>query len=157
MPIRPASTDDVETILDLIRGIAEYENLTHQLEATTEKLQESLFGENPVAYALVAEDDSSGIVGYAIYFYNFSTFLAQKGIYLEDLYVKPEYRGKGWGKKLFTAVAKIAYDQNCGRMEWMALDWNDPALEFYRAQGASLLEEWRLLRFLRPELEKLLK
>lgn len=152
--VRPARPSDVNSILELIRGIAEYEKLTHQLEIDESRLHQSLFGDNPVPRALVAESKGS-VVGYAIYFYNYSTFIGKPGIYLEDLYVDPDYRGKGHGNALFKTVAKIAYDEDCGRMEWMALDWNEPALEFYRERGAQLLDEWRLLRFTRPELEAL--
>jgi len=154
--VRPAIPEDIDDLLRLIRGIAEYENLTHQLEATPERLRQSLFGEKPVARALVANLDKVGTVAYAIFFYNFSTFLAKPGIHLEDLYVSPQYRGQGIGKALFKQVARIAHQEGCGRMEWMALDWNTPALDFYKAQGADCLKEWRLHRFLRPDLEKLI-
>ena len=152
--IRPANPDDIEDLLRLIRGIAEYENLTHQLEATPERLHMSLFGDQPVARSLIANASNAGAVGYAIFFYSFSTFLAKPGIYLEDLYVMPEYRGQGIGKALFRAVAEIAREEDCGRMEWMALDWNTPALDFYKANGACLLEEWRLHRYTEADLNR---
>ncbi|OUW15927.1 MAG: hypothetical protein CBD18_07955 [Opitutales bacterium TMED158] len=152
--VRSARPRDVNRILEMIRGIAEYEKLAHQLETDESRLHESLFGENPVPRALVAEHEGF-LVGYAIFFYNYSTFVGRPGIYLEDLYVDVNYRGKGYGNALFKAVTRIAYDENCGRMEWVALDWNDSALEFYRERGAQQLDEWRLLRFARPELEAL--
>ncbi len=154
MAIKQAESSDVPAIMEMIKGIAEYENLTHQLEVTEERLEGQLFCENPVARALVATEN--GIhVGYAIFFYNFSTFIGKPGIYLEDLYVKPDYRGKGHGKALFLEVARIAHEEDCGRMEWMALDWNEPALDFYKQQGANLMDEWRLLRFNRDDLERI--
>ncbi len=152
--IRPAQPNDVPRLVAMIRGIAEYEKLTHQLQVDESTLNESLFGSNPVPRALVGTINSV-IVGYAIYFYNFSTFIGSPGIHLEDLYVDTKYRGSGLGTALFKQVAKIAHDENCGRMEWMVLDWNKPALDFYNCQGARLLEEWRLLRLTRPELEAL--
>lgn len=157
MQIRPAAPSDVPTILELIRGIAEYEKLTHQLQATEDLLHEALFSDSPAAKGLIAEHESDGTIGYAIYCYNFSTFLCKRGLYLEDLYVKPEYRGQGAGKALFNAVAQIAHDEGCGRMEWTALDWNTPALDFYQAHGAQALSEWVLHRFDRPHLEALVE
>ncbi len=152
--IRAAQESDVAPIMEMIRGIAEYEKLTHQLEITEESLHESLFGDNPTPHALVATL-AGQTVGYAIYFYNFSTFLGKRGLYLEDLYVESEYRGKGVGNLLFKSVAQVAYDEGCGRMEWVALDWNTPALDFYQAKGADMLDEWRLHRLTRDGLEAL--
>ena len=152
--IRQATPSDVPRIIELIRGIAEYEKLTHQLEIDEARLHESLFGENPVPRALVATSGDRTI-GYAIYFYNYSTFIGKPGIYLEDLYVEPDYRSRGFGNALFSRVAKIARDEDCGRMEWMALDWNEPALNFYKERGAKCLDEWRLLRFTEDDLKRL--
>lgn len=151
--IRPATENDIPALLELIRGIAEYEKLADQFEATEERLHHALFGERPAARGLIAEHATDGPVGYAIFCYNFSTFVAKAGIYLEDLYVKPEYRGQGIGKSLFKAVAKIAHQENCGRMEWVALDWNTPALDFYKSQGAQCLEEWKVHRFNEEQLK----
>ncbi len=154
MATKHAEKGDIPAIMEMIRGIAEYENLTHQLEVTEERLEKHLFEKNSVARALIATQDETP-VGYAIFFYNFSTFIGKPGIYLEDLYVKPDYRGKGYGKTLFQMVARIAYEEDCGRMEWMALDWNEPALDFYKQHGANLMDEWRLLRYNREDLERI--
>ncbi len=154
LEIRPARPEDVSSILELIREIAAYEKLSHQVEVDEASLNESLFGEHPVPHALVAICEDQ-IIGYAIYFYNYSTFIGRPGIYLEDLYVKADYRGRGFGNALFNRVAKIAYEENCGRMEWMALDWNEPALDFYKLRGAKQLDDWRLLRFTNEELKDL--
>ena len=152
--IRAAQPEDVARIIAMIRGMAEYEKLTHQLQIEEATLTSSLFSDNPVPRALVATSEDY-VVGYAIYFYNYSTFIGKPGIYLEDLYVDIDYRGKGYGDALFKRVANIAHEENCGRMEWMALDWNTPALEFYKSRGAVKLEEWRLLRFTEDELNTL--
>lgn len=152
--IRTAVESDVNRIMEMIRGMAKYEKLTHQLEIDESALRSSLFSDNPVPHALVAEIDDR-VVGYAIYFFNFSTFLGKNGLYLEDLYVDTEHRGKGVGDLLFRSVANIAHTENCGRMEWVALDWNTPALEFYKAKGAQNLDEWRLHRLSRKELTDL--
>lgn len=151
--IRPAGKSDTPAILELIRGIAEYEKLLDQLEATEDRLHAALFSERPAARCLIAEIENGEPAGYAIFCYNFSTFVCKAGIYLEDLYVKPEYRGSGLGKALFKEVAKIGKDEGCGRMEWVALDWNTPALDFYKSQGAQCLGEWKIHRFNRAQLE----
>jgi len=152
--IRSAEKRDIPNIVALIRAMARYEKLTDQIELDEATLDESLFSDNPVPRALVATLGSE-MVGYAIYFYNFSTFLGTKGIYLEDIYVDTEYRGQGIGDKLFRKVADIARLENCGRMEWVALDWNKPAINFYESRGAKMHEEWRLFRFTRAELNSL--
>lgn len=152
--VRPAEKNDIPTIFAMIGAIAEYEKLTHQLEVTETVLEESLFSDSPAARALVATVDNHAI-GYAIFFYNFSTFIGKKGIYLEDIYVENEYRGKGVGDKLFREVAGIARSEGCSRMEWVALDWNKSAIDFYESRGATKLEEWRLFRFNRSDLEAL--
>jgi hypothetical protein len=154
MKIRPAIPEDVPNIISMTRGIAAYEKLSHQLEIDEPSLQESLFGKNHVPRALVALSENK-IVGYAIYFYNCSTFVGRPGIYLEYLYFNINYSVKGFCDTLFKRVAQIAYDENCGRMEWIALEWNEPALNFYRSRGAKLLDDWRLLRFNREDLRNL--
>ncbi len=154
LAIRPAERSDTPRIFAMIEGIAKYEKLTHLLEVDEAILEESLFGDNPAARAIVATIDGKTI-GYAIFYYNFSTFVGKRGIYLEDIYVESQYRGHGIGDKLFRKVAKIAHDENCSRMEWVALDWNKPAIDFYKARGANMLEEWRLFRFNRTELKAL--
>src|SRR5262249_34984941 len=150
--IRPATPADVPTILALIRELADYEKLLHACVATEAKLHASLFGTDRAAEALVAEIDDAPsqttgpatkrIVGYAIYFKNFSTFLAQPGIYLEDLYVQPPHRGKGLGKALLRRLAQIAVERNYGRVEWCVLDWNAPSIAFYKSLGAEPMDEW---------------
>jgi GNAT superfamily N-acetyltransferase len=143
--IRPASVSDVPVILSFIRQLAEYEQLLDRVVATEEKLRETLFGATPAAEVLLAED-AGRPVGFALFFHNYSTFLAQRGIYLEDLFVEPAARGRGVGKLLLSAVAQTALARECGRFEWAVLDWNAPAIGFYRRMGATLLEDWRICR-----------
>lgn len=152
--LRPAQPQDVPLIVDMITGMAKYEKLEDQLEVDSERLHNCLFENNPTPKAIVASLNGT-MAGYAIYFFNFSTFLGKKGVFLEDLYVKAEYRGKGIGNRLFLAVAKIARDENCGRMEWTALDWNEPALKFYDARGAKTLDDWKILRLTEGGIEAL--
>ena len=152
--IRPACVDDVPIILQLIRDLATYERAPDDVVATQEQLVEVLFGERPVAEVLLAFERESP-VGFAVYFYNFSTWLGRAGLYLEDLFVKPEKRGKGYGRNLLVALAKIARDRGCGRMEWAVLDWNEPAIKFYRALGATPMHEWTVFRLTREEIAKL--
>jgi len=143
--IREATEADIPALLGLIRELAEYEKLTHILVATEEMYREALFGAKPVAEALIAFDAGKP-VGYAIFFHNFSTFLGRAGLYLEDIYVRPETRGKGVGKKLFATVARIAKERNCGRYEWCVLKWNTPSIEFYDALGAESMDGWLMMR-----------
>ncbi|MCU0803797.1 MAG: GNAT family N-acetyltransferase [Burkholderiales bacterium] len=143
--VRPATRADVPALLDLIRGLAEYERLSHLVEATEASLADALFGAGAHVEALLAEHGGEP-VGFALYFHNFSTFLGRRGLYLEDLFVRPAHRRRGIGRALLLAVARIAHARNCGRFEWMALDWNTPAIEFYKSLGAVEHPEWRLLR-----------
>lgn len=143
--IREATEADISSLVALIRELAEYEKLTHIMVATEAHYKEALFGKCPAAEALIATLDGEP-VGYAIFFRNFSTFLGIPGIYLEDIYVRPNVRGKGLGKKLFCAVAKIAHDRHCGRMEWCVLKWNTPSIEFYDALGADAMDDWLMMR-----------
>lgn len=143
--IREATPADVALILDLIRGLAEYEKLASSVVATEERLRESLFGQRPYAHVLIAEYNGSP-AGFALYFFNYSTFLAAPGLYLEDLFVKPEHRGQGIGKALFEALFEVARERQCGRMEWMVLDWNEPAHEFYTRMGAQQVQGWHVWR-----------
>ena len=143
--LRPAEPRDVEAIVGLIRGLAEFEKLTHLLKVTPEKLGPHLFGPKPVAEAFVAEADDA-IVGFALFFTNFSTFLAQPGLYLEDLFVLPSHRGRGIGEAMLTRLARLAIERDYGRFEWSVLDWNEHAIRFYRAMGAALLPDWRICR-----------
>jgi GNAT superfamily N-acetyltransferase len=143
--IRPAVIDDVPTIADLIRQLARYERLAHAVVGSEGDLREHLFGDRRYAEALVAEDAGT-VVGFALFFHNYSTFLARPGLYLEDLFVVPDQRRRGWGRALIVAVARIAAERGCGRFEWSVLDWNEPAIAFYRALGAQLMEQWRICR-----------
>ena len=152
--IRPAFIEDVPVILELIRELATYERAPNEVTATEEQLVDVLFGEKPVAEVLLAFEGKSP-VGFAVFFYNFSTWLGRPGLYLEDLFVKPEKRGKGYGRALLVDLAKIARDRGCGRMEWAVLDWNEPAIKFYRALGAKPMEEWTVFRLTRDGIARL--
>ena len=142
--IRLAEPKDVPVILDLIRAIADYEKLLDQVEATEEILHDSLFVKKG-AEVLLGEIDGKPIA-FALFFHNFSTFLGQAGLYLEDLYVLPAYRGHGFGKAIFTQLAKIAVERGCGRLEWWCLDWNQPSIDFYLSLGAQAMDEWTVYR-----------
>ena len=152
--IRPAQLSDVPVILGLIRDLAAYERAPDEVVATEEQLIDVLFGERRVAEVLLAFEGESP-VGFAVYFYNFSTWLGRPGLYLEDLFVRPEERGKGYGRALLVELAKIARDCGCGRMEWAVLNWNEPAIKFYRALGAKPMNEWTVFRLTREEIAKL--
>jgi len=143
--LRPAELRDVSAIVGLIRELAEFEKLTHLLQVTPEKLRPHLFGEKPVAEALVAESGGE-VVAFALFFTNFSTFLAQPGLYLEDLYVKPSQRGRGIGEALLTRLGRIAAERGYGRFEWSVLDWNENAIRFYQRMGAAVMPDWRICR-----------
>ena len=152
--IRSARVDDVPIILGLIRDLATYERAPDEVTATKEQLIDVLFGERPVAEVLLAFEGESP-VGFAVYFYNFSTWLGRPGLYLEDLFVKPDKRGKGYGRALLVELAKIARDRGCGRMEWAVLDWNEPAIKFYRSLGAKPMDEWTVFRLTRDGIARL--
>lgn len=154
--IRAASPGDVTAMLALMRELAEFERLTHLFVATEESLHEALFGARPVAEALVAEQDAR-VVGYALFFHNFSTFLSRRGLYLEDIYVQPGLRGSGLGTALLQRVAAIAVERQCGRFEWSVLDWNQRAIDFYAKMGATVLPEWRIVRITDDALMRLAK
>ncbi len=143
--IREANESDVGVILQLIRELAEYEKLSHEVTATEAGLRERLFGPRPYAEVLIAELDGA-TAGFALFFHNFSTFLGKPGIYLEDIFVRPEYRGRGIGKAFFQRLAQLALERDCGRLEWAVLNWNEPALAFYRSLGAVLMSDWRVQR-----------
>ena len=146
--IRSAQVEDVPIILQLIRDLATYERAPDEVTATEEQLVDVLFGERPAAEVLLAFEGQSP-VGFAVFFYNFSTWLGRPGLYLEDLFVKPDKRGKGYGRALLIELAKIARERDCGRMEWAVLNWNEPAIEFYRALGAKPMHEWTVFRLTR--------
>ena len=143
--IRHAVETDVPLILSFIKELADYEKLSHEVFATEEDFRQNLFGEKKFAEVVIGEYNSEP-VGYALYFYNFSTFLGKPCLYLEDLYVKQEVRGKGFGKALLAYLARLAVDQKCGRFEWAVLDWNEPSINFYESLGASLMKEWIITR-----------
>jgi GNAT superfamily N-acetyltransferase len=152
--ISPATPEDAPLVLDLVRELAEYEKLSHEVVATVDDVRGSLFGDRPAAEALIARLDEAP-VGFAIFFHNYSTFLARPGIHLEDLFVRPAARGRGVGRALLAEVARIARDRRCGRLEWSVLDWNAPALAFYERIGAQVMNEWRLHRVTGESLEAL--
>jgi len=151
---RPGTVDDLSLILQFIRDLAEYERLSHEVEATEERLQETLFGVRSVAEIIFAEVDGVA-VGFTLFFHNYSTFLARPGLYLEDLFVLPEYRGQGVGKALLKELARVALERGCGRFEWSVLDWNEPSIEFYKSQGAVAKDEWTVFRVTGDDLVKL--
>jgi GNAT superfamily N-acetyltransferase len=132
-------------ILELIRGLAEYERLSHEVVATEAQIEASLFGPGPAAEVVIAWAGDRA-VGFALFFHNFSTFLGRRGIYLEDLFVVPEWRGRGVGRRLLTHLARLAVERGCGRFEWSVLSWNEPAVGFYRKLGAEVMEDWRICR-----------
>jgi GNAT superfamily N-acetyltransferase len=152
--IRPAAVGDVPIILELIRALATYERAPNEVTATEQGLTEVLFGAKPAAEVLLAFENETA-VGFAVFFHNFSTWLGRPGLYLEDLFVRPEDRGKGYGRALLIELAKIARERGCGRMEWAVLDWNEPAIEFYRKLSAKPMEEWTVFRLTRDGIAKL--
>ncbi|MEL6345123.1 MAG: GNAT family N-acetyltransferase [Myxococcota bacterium] len=143
--IRTAQRADVPQIMAFIRALAEYERLLHEVEATEEMLDRTLFGDRPLAEVLIGEEDGAP-VGFALFFHNYSTFLGKAGIHLEDLFVMPEHRGKGYGRALLQRLAEIAVARGCGRLEWAVLDWNEPAIAFYQKLGAVPMDEWTTFR-----------
>jgi GNAT superfamily N-acetyltransferase len=152
--IRPAAQADVPLILRFIRELADYERLLHEVVATEDRLRETLFGARPAAEVVIAEDADEAL-GFALFFHNYSTFLAQPGIYLEDLYVRPEARGRGAGRALLGHLARLARERGCGRLEWWVLDWNESAIRFYRSLGARPMDEWTVFRLTGADLDRL--
>jgi GNAT superfamily N-acetyltransferase len=152
--IRTTTEADVPIILSLIRELADYERAPDAVVATEEGLREVLFGEKRSAEVLLALEKGEP-VGFAVYFFNFSTWLGRPGLYLEDLFVRPNVRGKGYGRALLERLAQIAQERGCGRMEWAVLDWNDPAIQFYRKLGAEPMNEWTVFRLTREGIDKL--
>ncbi len=152
--IRPACVADVPIILKLIHDLATYERAPNEVTATEEQLVDVLFGKKPAAEVLLAFETDTP-VGFAVFFHNFSTWLGRPGLYLEDLFVKPEKRGKGYGRALLVDLAKIAHERGCGRMEWAVLNWNEPAIKFYRSLGAKPMDEWTVFRLTRDGIAKL--
>jgi GNAT superfamily N-acetyltransferase len=152
--IRKAEKEDVPVILEFIKKLAEYEKLSHEVVATREDLERYLFGKEKVAEVLIGYEGESA-VGFALFFHNFSTFLGKPGIYLEDLFVVEEYRGKGYGTRLLASLALLALERNCGRLEWAVLDWNEPSIKFYKSLGARMMNEWLVNRMTGESLSKL--
>ena len=151
--IRSGGLEDVPLIAELIRGLARYEKLEHEVVMTEEKLTDTLFGDRRYAETLIAEEDGEP-VGFALFFHNYSTFLAQPGVYLEDLFVLPEKRGGGVGRALLQRLAQLAVDRGCGRLEWAVLDWNVDAIRFYERLGAKPNAEWTIYRLTGESLER---
>jgi len=151
--IAPALESDVPVILDFIRQLADYEKLSGEVAATEESLRDTLFGARPYAEVLIAYWEEMP-VGFALFFHNYSTFLAKPGIYLEDLFVNPAARGKGIGRALLTRLAELALERGCGRVEWAVLDWNAPSIEFYQRMGARAMDEWTTFRLTGASLEQ---
>ncbi len=143
--ITPATREDAPLLFELVMALAEYENLAHEVIGSPEDLEKHLFGDSPKAYAIVARMDGAP-AGFALYFFNFSTFLMKPGIYLEDLFVLPGYRRRGIGTAIFQHLAQMALAKGCGRFEWSVLDWNQPAIDFYMSKGAVMLNDWRTCR-----------
>src|SRR4051812_1364516 len=154
LTVRPATATDAATIASLVRELADYEKLLHEAKATAADFQRELEAPNPVIRVLIAEWDGEP-AGFALYFFNFSTFVGRPGLYLEDLFVRPELRSHGIGRALLGALARVAKQRNCGRMEWAVLDWNEPALRFYKTLGARQLNEWIVHRLTPVEIDRL--
>ena len=152
--INPITPPEIPVLLELIRELARFERLEHEMEATTESLHESLFGPRAVAGALLAHEGGL-VAGYAIYFFSFSSFLGRRGVWLDDVYVRPQFRRRGVGRRLVAAVARIGAEHNCGRFEWTALNWNRSALDVYQKMGARVMSEWVLLRLNTEGIQKL--
>ena len=152
--IRPATSADVPVILGFIRALAEYERLLDEVTATEETLKATLFGLTPHAEIVLAELAGKP-VGFALFFHNYSTFLAKPGLYLEDLFVLPAFRGRGFGKALLVHLGRLARNRGCGRFEWSVLDWNEPSIRFYQSLGATPMKEWRIMRVTGDALDRL--
>jgi GNAT superfamily N-acetyltransferase len=152
--LQRATEADLPLILSMIKALADYERLLDHVTATEGKLRESLFGSSPAAEVILAYVDQEP-VGFMVYFQSFSTFLGQPGIYLEDLFVKPEWRRHGFGRRLLSELARIAVERGCGRLEWAVLDWNEPAIRFYKSLGAKAMDEWTVNRVTGPALREL--
>lgn len=155
--IRAARPQDCPVIVEMIRGLAHYENLDDQCKITAEQLEKSLFSDKPDCYSVIGwtkdKDGSEKPVCFALYFYNYSTFLGRKGLYLEDIYVLPDFRHHGIGKKIMNYLACKAVEEGCGRFEWSVLDWNQPAIDFYESLGATVMPDWRICRLTGEKLE----
>ncbi|UCH15767.1 MAG: GNAT family N-acetyltransferase [Bacteroidales bacterium] len=154
LDIRPASISQIPLVLKLIKELAVYEKLLDIVETTEEDLEDTLFGKNKAAEVVIGYYRDKP-VGYALFFYNYSSFVGRPGLYIEDIYVRQEHRGKGFGKAFLIYLARIARERKCGRMEWAVLDWNEPSIEFYKRLGATAMDEWTVFRLSRDAIEKL--
>ena len=154
LSIRAATPADVPLMMQFIRELAEFERLAHEVQGTEEALREEMFGARPVVEAIIARVGEEP-AGWALFFHNFSTFLTRRGLYLEDLYVRPDFRGRGIGRRLLAELARIAVERRCGRLEWWVLDWNEDAIRFYRSLGAIAMDEWTVHRMTGAALEAL--
>lgn len=154
--LRPATVDDVPLILEFIRALAEYERMLDDVVATEDMLRETLFGVRPAAEVILCFEGELP-AGFALFFHNYSTFRGRPGIYLEDLYVRPEFRGRGYGKLLLATLARLCVERNCARLEWSVLDWNTPSIDFYKSLGAVPMDEWTVYRLTGEKLEQLAK
>jgi GNAT superfamily N-acetyltransferase len=155
MPVRPAVDADLDTIIELVHALAEYEREPDAVKLDRDVFRDHLFGGRPYAEVLMAETEAGESAGFALFFHNFSTWEGRPGIWLEDLFVRPEWRGRGYGKELLSALARIAVERLCGRLEWSVLDWNEPSIAFYRALGARPMDEWTTYRLAGEQLKSL--
>lgn len=152
--IRNANIKDCELILTFIKELAAYEQMEDQVIGSADRIRETLFNDNPKAEVILLEEEAKP-VGFALFFHNYSTFLCQYGVYIEDIYVRQEHRGKGYGKALFQHICSIAYERDCGRVEWACLDWNKPSIDFYINLGAKAMADWTVYRLTKKEIEKI--
>lgn len=155
MSVRAATVADLDTIIELIRGLAEYEREPDAVTLDREEVRGHLFGPRPYAEVLIAEAESGETAGFALFFHNYSTWLGKPGIWLEDLFVRPEHRGHGHGRRLLVEIARIARERGCGRIEWSVLDWNEPSIAFYRSLGALAMDEWTVYRLTGEAIDQL--
>ncbi|MBI5948462.1 MAG: GNAT family N-acetyltransferase [Chloroflexi bacterium] len=155
MPLRPAIEADLDTIIELIHALAEYEREPEAVVLDRDSLRRHLFGSRPYAEVILAETDAGESAGFALFFHNFSTWLGQPGLYLEDLFVRPIHRGRGYGKLLLAELARLAVERGCGRVEWSVLDWNEPSIAFYKGLGALPMDEWTTYRLAGDALRRL--
>lgn len=155
MPVRPAREDDLDTIIELIHALAEYEREPEAVKLEREQLRDHIFGDRPYAEVIIAETGSGASAGFALFFHSYSTWMGRPGIWLEDLFVRPELRGNGYGRALLAELARLAVDRDCARLEWSVLDWNEPSIGFYRTLGAVAMDEWTTYRLSGAELTAL--
>ncbi|MBA4179895.1 MAG: N-acetyltransferase [Anaerolinea sp.] len=155
MPLRPAVESDLETIIELIQALAAYEREPEAVVLDREELRRHLFGPRPFAEVVIAETAEGQSAGFALFFHNFSTWAGKPGLYVEDLFVRPELRGQGYGKALLAELGRLALERGCARLEWSVLDWNEPSIQFYRALGAVPMDEWTTFRVTGAALDKL--